>query len=350
MSLSAHIGAARGTFELDIELSADGGRVLALLGPNGSGKSTALRALAGLLPLHTGEVRLGNAVLDSPGTGIRLPTPERGIGMVFQDSLLFPNLSVLDNVAYGPRRRGVQHRKARTLAADWLERTSLAGFAERRPAQLSGGQQQRVAIARALATEPQLLLLDEPTSALDTSVTLELRHFLLRHLREFEGVTVLVTHDALDALVLADDVVVLDEGRVSQFGTPHDVASRPRSRHVASLMGLNLLRGKASGTSIDLADDTVLVTATALDGDVFASFPPQAVTLSRSRPDTSARNAWHLEVDGLAPHGDSVRVHLAGSVSLLADVTPTAVADLELVDGTSVWATVKATEVSVYPV
>ncbi|MDN5853708.1 MAG: ATP-binding cassette domain-containing protein, partial [Actinomycetia bacterium] len=262
--------------------------------------------------------------------------------------LLFPNLSVLDNVAYGVRRRGRSRTRARTTAGEWLERTSLSALAGRKPAALSGGQRQRVAVARALAAEPAMLLLDEPTSALDSAITIELRHFLRDHLRGYDGVTVLVTHDALDALVLADQVVVLQDGAVSQSGTPADVARMPRSEHVASLMGLNLLRGRADGTTIALADGSALVTARHHTGEVFASFAPHAVTLSHDRAESSARNAWRLRVDGLAPHGDAVRVHLTGPVPLLADVTPTAVAELDLVDGTYVWATVKATEVSVY--
>ncbi|MGH3358014.1 MAG: sulfate/molybdate ABC transporter ATP-binding protein [Nocardioidaceae bacterium] len=348
MMLDARIGVDRGDFRLDVDLRVRRGTVVALLGPNGAGKSSALRALAGLTPLRDGQVVLGDVVLEAPASDVRVPVPERAIGMVFQDPLLFPNLSVLDNVAYGPRRRGHGRRDARAIAGDWLDRTSLTALAERRPARLSGGQRQRVAVTRALATEPRMLLLDEPTSALDTSVTLELRHFLLRHLRDFDGVTVIVTHDALDALVLADQVVVVDGGRVSQSGPPAEVARMPRSTHVASLMGLNLLRGVASGTTIDLTDGSQLVTASARQGDVFASFAPQAVTLSRERLETSARNAWRLRVAGLAPHGDAVRVHLVGDVPLLADVTPTAVAELGLTDETDVWATVKATEISVY--
>ncbi|UYM06249.1 sulfate/molybdate ABC transporter ATP-binding protein [Solicola gregarius] len=348
MMLDAQIGVRRGEFDLDVRLQADAGSIVALLGPNGAGKSTAVRALAGLTPLRTGRIALNGEALEDPAADIRRPAQERDVGMVFQDPLLFPNLSVRDNVAYGPRRRGARRDAARRTAAEWLRRTSLEDLAARMPAQLSGGQRQRVAIARALATEPRMLLLDEPTSALDVSVTLELRHFLLRRLREFDGVTVLVTHDALDALVLADQVVVIDGGRVSQAGPPREVASRPRSEHVASLMGLNLLRGQSTGTTIRLDDGTQLVTASASEGDVFASFPPHAVTLSRGRPETSARNSWELRVAGLAPHGDAVRVHLAGAAQLLADVTPSAVAELELTNGAQVWATVKATEVAVY--
>ena len=348
MTLEADLGLTRGEFTLDVGLDVEAGSITAMLGPNGAGKSTVLRALAGLSPLDRGHIRVDGTTFEDPAAGVRMPAPDRRTGMVFQDPLLFPNLSVLDNVAYGVRRRGRSRAHARTAAAEWLERTSLSALAKRKPAALSGGQRQRVAVARALAAEPAMLLLDEPTSALDSAVTIELRHFLRDHLRGFRGVTVLVTHDALDALVLADRVVVLDGGTVSQSGTPTDVARMPRSEHVASLMGLNLLRGRADGTTVSLADGSELVSAKPHSGEVFASFAPQAVTLSRDRAESSARNAWRLRIDGLAPHGDAVRVHLTGSVPLLADVTPTAVAELDLVDGAYVWATVKATEVSVY--
>ena len=346
--LDAHVDSQRGEFVLDVDLDVAAGSIAALLGPNGAGKSTVLRALAGLTAVRRGHVHLDGKPLDDPAAGVRVPTPGRGVGMVFQDPLLFPNLSVLENVAYGQRRRGHSRTHARTTAGQWLERTSLSELASRKPATLSGGQRQRVAVARALAAEPAMLLLDEPTSALDSAVTIELRHFLRDHLRGYAGVTVLVTHDALDTLVLADQVIVLDDGQVSQSGTPADVARMPRSKHVASLMGLNLLRGCADRTSITLDDGSNLVTASRNTGSVFASFAPHAVTLAHDHAATSARNAWRLRVDGLAPHGDAVRVHLAGDVSLLADVTPTAVAELGLVDGVYVWATVKATEISVY--
>lgn len=348
MTLRAAIGLTRGAFTLDVDLEVEAGSIMALLGPNGAGKSTVLRALAGLSPVHRGHIHVDGEPLDDPSAGVRVPTPARRVGMVFQDPLLFWNLSVLDNVAYGVRRRGRSRSQARKTAGEWLEHTSLSDLADRKPAALSGGQRQRVAVARALATEPSMLLLDEPTSALDSAVTIELRHFLRDHLRGYDGVTVMVTHDALDALVLADQVVVLQDGTVSQSGSPHDVARMPRSEHVASLMGLNLLRGHADGTAVALPDGSVLVTAQHHTGEVFASFPPHAVTLSRDHAQTSARNAWQLRVDGLAPHGDAIRVHLTGAVPLLADVTPTAVSDLGLVDGAYVWATVKATEVSVY--
>ncbi|CAN5856971.1 ABC transporter ATP-binding protein [soil metagenome] len=349
--LEAYLRAAQGDFALDVDLQADRGQVVAVLGPNAAGKSTVLRVLAGLQPLTGGRVRLAGRTLEDPHTGVRLPAQQRRTGLVPQDSLLFPHLSVLDQVAFGPRHGGSSRARARASAAGWLRRTGLDPLADRRPAQLSGGQARRVAITRALAAQPQLLLLDEPLAALDVGAVLELRTFLHRHLRDHDGVTVLVTHDAVDALVLADRLVVLDHGREVQSGAPAAVARRPRSAHVAALVGLNLVRGTASGTvvRVDGGDPSVrVVTATPHDGAAFCAFTPAAVSLHPQRPVASPRNVWSGTVSALTPHGDAVRVALRGNLPLLADVTPAAVADLGLAPGVEVWASVKATEVQVY--
>ncbi len=349
--LDAHVVARQGGFTLDVELTAAAGNVLAVLGPNGAGKSTLLRVLAGLQQLTAGHIRLDDTTVEEPSSRVRVPAQQRGSGLVPQASMLFPHLSVLDQVAFGPRHQGASRQDARAEAWDWLRRTNLEDLADRRPAQLSGGQARRVAIARALAARPRILLLDEPLAALDVRAVLELRSFLHQHLSHFPGVTVLVTHDALDALVLADQLVVLDGGNVEQSGEPRDVARHPRSAHVAALVGLNMVRGTADGNTVrvhGLADGVVVTSATANHGEVFASFVPTAVSLHVEEPRGSARNAWPGTVTGLTPHGDAVRVEVDGTVPVLADVTPQAVAELALAPGTPVWASVKAMEVQVY--
>jgi molybdate transport system ATP-binding protein len=268
--------------------------------------------------------------------------------MAFQPDLLFPHLSALGNVAFGPRSRGVGRRDAEASARAWLSRLGVEELADRRPAQLSGGQAQRVAIARALVTGPRLLLLDEPLSSLDVGVAMALRIELSRHLADFDGVVLVVTHDALDAMTLANRVLVLDEGRVAQEGAPADVARRPATDHVARLVGLNVLRGISSDTTVRLADGSTLVTATPARGEVSACFTPSAVTLTVDEPHGSARNRWAGTVTSVAPHGAAVRVHVDAATSLVADVTPGSAAQLGLVPGARVWATVKATEISVY--
>ena len=345
--LDAHVVVRRPGHTVDVRLAAEPGDVVAVIGPNGAGKSTFVRALAGVVPLDDGHVVCDGEAWDRPGES-RTEIRRRGVGMVFQSELLFPHLSALGNVAFGPRSRGVARRTAEASALDWLTRLGVEDLAGRRPAQLSGGQAQRVAIARALAAEPRLLLLDEPLSALDVGVAMALRLELTRHLADFAGVAVLVTHDALDAMTVANRVLVIDDGLVAQEGTPAEVAQRPATDHVARLVGLNVLRGRSSGTTVRLADDTAVVTSTPAEGEVSACFSPAAVTLTVGEPHGSARNRWRGRVTSLAPHGAAVRVHLDAGAGLIADVTPASATQLALVPGAEVWATVKATEISVY--
>jgi molybdate transport system ATP-binding protein len=347
--LDARLVADRGSFHLDVELHIHAGEVVALLGPNGAGKTTALRALAGLHPLTAGHITLAGADLDHPGRRVWLPAERRPIGVVFQDYLLFPHLSALDNVAFGPRRHGVDRRTARAQAHHWLTRVGLAEHARRKPRQLSGGQAQRVALARALAVGPTLLLLDEPLAALDARTRLDTRAELQRHLAAHPGATLLVTHDPLDALVLADRLVIVEDGQVVQEGDAATVTARPRTDYVARLVGLNLHRGHATGHAVRVADTLTLTTADPLDGDAFVAFPPAAVALHPHRPDGSPRNTWPATISGIQRHGDNLRVQLDGPIVVSADITPAAAAHLHLAPGQPVWVAVKAAETRAYP-
>ena len=315
------------TFDVDLEVrdrvrarfAVPAGTVLAVIGPNGAGKSSLARALAGLTPAQ------GRAVLD--GTDLlRLPARDRGIGMVFQGQRLFPHLSALANVAFGPRARGTARGEADAVARSWLDRLGVGELAGRRPAQLSGGQAQRVAIARALATDPRLLLLDEPLTGLDVTVATTLRIELARHLASYGGTTLLITHDAIDALTVADQVLVLDAGRVAQLGTPAEVSQRPSTEHVARLVGLNVVRR----------------------GPEMTAFTPDAVAVSRQEPEGSPRLRWQGRVVDASRHGDAVRLLVRAEPDLIADVTPAAATELGLVPGTEVWLSVKATAVRTY--
>lgn len=330
-------------FVLDLALTASPGQVLALLGPNGAGKSTALRTLAGLIRPDGGRTVLDGVALD------RLPAERRRAAVVFQDHLLFPHLSILENVAFGPRCQGLPAHRARAVAADWLDRFGLTEHAATRPGRLSGGQAQRAALARALAAEPRLLLLDEPLAALDATTRPRVRAELRRHLAGFDGVTVLVTHDPLDAMALADQLVVVEAGRLVQQGPPEQVARAPRSEYVAGLVGLNLYRGTAAGRTVTLDGGGRLDAAEACSGPVLVTFPPSAVALFRTRPDGTPRNVWATTVAGVESHGDRVRVRLGDPLPAAADVTPAALAELGLVEGRPVWAAVKAVEVRAYP-
>ena len=339
-----------GEFDLDVSFTVGVGETVALLGPNGSGKTTILRICAGLQPLGSGRVVLGGEVLDEPATATFVAPQQRPIGVVFQDYLLFPHLTVLENVAFGLRARGGAKSEARRRAEGWLDRLEIAEFARRRVTELSGGQRQRVALGRALVTEPALLLLDEPLAALDVGTRNSVRRELRRHLRGFEGVRLLVTHDPLDAHALADRVIVLEAGRITQSGTLAQVTAHPRSRYVADLVGINLLEGTMRDGALRLADGAELVTADAAlaDGAAFAAIRPQAISLHHDRPSGSPRNIWSATVAELDHHADRVRVRLDGPLPLTAEITPAALAELGLHPGDSVWASVKATEITTY--
>ncbi|MGH9097010.1 MAG: ABC transporter ATP-binding protein [Acidimicrobiales bacterium] len=349
MSLSSEVGVTIGTFELRLQLHVADSEVVAVLGPNGSGKTTLLRALAGLQPLSDGQIELDGVVLDDPVAKVLVPPERRPCGMVFQDYLLFPHLTAVANVAFGPRSRGVAKADAMQTAVEWLDRMGLADKAHAKPRQLSGGQAQRVALARALATDPRLLLLDEPMAALDAGIRGSVRHQLRHDLRAFRGSCVMVTHDPLDAAAIADRLFIIEDGRLVQEGTLTEVTSRPRTEYVAQLMGLNLLRGRADGARLVLADGTTLETAGPLAGDMFAMIAPRDIALYLARPGGSPRNTWSTRVAEVHLLGDRARVLLDGPVRVTAEVTAAALAELGLTEGAPVWASVKATQIDVYP-
>jgi molybdate transport system ATP-binding protein len=349
VSLDAAIRLTLGPLDLDMGVNVAEGEVVALLGPNGAGKTTLLRAIAGLVSFESGHVRLDGKVLEDTSTREYVPTERRPIGFVFQDYLLFPHLSVLDNVAFGLRSRGSSRQAATESATRWLDRVGLKSYARARPAELSGGQRQRVALARALAPNPRLLLLDEPLAALDASTRAEVRRDLKRHLETFEGIRLVVTHDPLEAVTLADRLIVMERGHLVQTGTATEVTEHPRSQYVADLVGVNLLRGQADHGSVKLTSGPVVAAAGAEVGDVFAVVHPRAVAIHRTHPEGSPRNVWPGRATNIELLGNRVRVRVDGAVPLVAEVTPGALKELNLVEGGEVWLSFKATEVEVYP-
>ena len=349
MSLDAAVRLTLGALELDMALTIGEDEVVALLGPNGAGKTTLLRTIAGLVAFSSGHVRLDGKVLEDIATDRYVPTERRPIGVVFQDYLLFPHLSVLDNVGFGLRSRGMARRAAAEKALEWLDRVGLRSYAQAKPVELSGGQRQRVALARALAPDPRLLLLDEPLAALDVTTRAEVRRDLKRHLASFKGIRLVVTHDPLEAVALADRLVVMENGRLVQTGTPAEVTERPRSQYVADLVGVNLLKGAADHGSVRIPGGPVVAAAGAESGEVFAVIHPRAVAVYRTRPEGSPRNVWPGRASGIELIGDRVRVRIDGEVPVVAEVTTAALKELDLDEGGEVWLSFKATDVGVYP-
>lgn len=350
--LTAQLTYRRSEFVLAMELNVAPGSVTAMLGPNGAGKSTVVDLLTGVIALHSGRIALDGRVLDDPAGGLFVPIHERGIGVVHQDGRLFGHLDVTDNVAFPLRAAGASRRASRTAAREWLERFGLSALADRRPAQLSGGQAQRVAIARVLAREPSLLLLDEPMAALDIDARSEVRTVLAEQLQRRSGATLLVTHEPDDATALADDVIVIENGKMTQRATPAEIHDHPATPWIAAFAGTNQLRAErlaggtlrlSTGHTLICADDGPL-------GDATVVIRPEAVSLHPDQPVGSPRNAWQATVLSVDSVGRRCRVVLDAPIPLRVDVTRAAVEELHIEPGGQVWASVKATEIEARPI
>lgn len=287
------------------------GRILGLLGASGSGKSTLLRLIAGLEPVDDGDIRIDGETVSSPGRAI--PPEARRVGIVFQDFALFPHLTVAENVGFGLKGQPAPTRGATVEAL--LERVRLADRAGAFPHALSGGEQQRVALARALARDPAVILLDEPFSSLDGPLRVEVRDDLIRTLRDHGASAIIVTHDAEDAMIMADDLALMDAGRVIQTGTPHDLYTRPTTVAAARLLGpLNLVRAEVRQ---GMAASVLGQVATSLpDGTAWMGARPTDLTLG------AAEDAVQGTVVSVAFAGAYSLVGIAaGETSLLLHVT-----------------------------
>ena len=352
--LSAHVCLSRSDFSIDAEIEVAAEQTAALLGPNGAGKSSVLAAVAGLVELPAGSevsIRLGDRVLEDTISGTWTPPEERRVGVVFQEHRLFDHMTVLDNVAFGPRSTGSRTAAARRRASEWIELLGVSALSDRRPHELSGGEAQKVAIARSLAAAPDVLLLDEPLAALDVTTRSEVRRVLRDQLESFSGPRLLVTHDPSDAFLLADMLFVIEDGRITQHGTPDEIRRSPATPYVAALAGTNLYAGTAADGSVLLADhdQTFTITDPGLTGAVLLNVHPTAVSLHPERPSGSQRNTWSTTIELIEPLGDIVRITLGGPVPMAVDVTPGAVESLGLQPSSPIWAAVKATEITVAP-
>ncbi|SEE06264.1 ABC transporter permease [Streptomyces sp. TLI_105] len=330
-----------------LTLDAEPGTTIAVVGPNGAGKTTLLRALLGLTPRAHAHLTLGTTDV----TG--LPPHRRRVAWVPQDGALFPHLTALANTAYGLRSQGVARAEARREAQTWLDRLGVGHLAHRRPTQLSGGQAQRVALARALAARPRLLVLDEPLAALDQTTRAHVRHTLRTHLTGFGGVCLIVTHDPVEAVSLADRVLVLDDGRALQDDSPAEVTRHPRSPWVARMLGRNAWPGTTTpeGLALDGGGTLVAADPPPPGTPALAIVAPEAVSIHRERPAGSPRNIWSGTVREITTSGSRLRVLITSDTApdLVAEITPQAAAELGLADGVPVWTSVKATETTVVP-
>lgn len=342
----------------NVSLTIAPAETVAIMGPNGAGKSTLLAVIAGLLHPDTGKAEVDGQVLFDLTEGSRTWTAphHRGTALLAQEPLLFPHLSALENVAFGPRSAGVSRKEARETAREWLAAVDAGELASYLPAELSGGQAQRVAVARALAANPELLLLDEPMAALDIHAAPVIRR-LLKHVLAGRR-AIIITHDVLDALMLADRVIILEGGRIVEEGPTREVLQRPRSRFAAGLAGLNLVAGTITSEGPSMGSITTPAgqvfagehgEALVAGRDGVAVFPPSAVSVFLTEPHGSPRNSFAVTVAELEPHGDQIRVRAGESGGLSADVTPAASADLGLAPGMTVYFVIKAGAVSIYP-
>lgn len=361
-------------WKVDAELRP--GLVTAVVGHNGAGKSTLAQVIAGTLRLDQGSARIGERVVDDAATFV--PARRRGVAMVSQAPRIFTHMSVLANVAFPLRVRGVGRAEARAAALEQLRAVGIDDLAHKRASDLSGGQAARVAIARALVFRPEVLILDEPTAALDVEATAQVSSVLRQRLTGAGITTLLVSHDIAEVLALASHMIVMGDGRVVEEGEPARVLASPQSVFAARLAGLNIVAGPIAmrpgmvGVSVgegelwaadlsgfdsadagrvdvasgDAADD-VVSGGSGQGGRVALTFPPEAVALSREESHASPRSVLPGVVAGIDVDGSlvSVRVALAEGVSVTSRVTASAWADLDLGVGDRLWASVKATQV-----
>jgi molybdate transport system ATP-binding protein len=346
MSLTIDLDHQVDEFRLSVRMSTGEGFGV-LVGPSGAGKSLTLRMIAGIERPDHGRIVLGPEVFVDTDDAIWVPPQQRRVGMVFQDSLLLPHRTVLDNVALAIRHGSRTERRA--VALDWLGEVKAEDWAKRHPHQLSGGQAQRVALARALAGDPRILLLDEPFSALDEPVRQRLRSLLEEIVARWHVPTLFVTHDAAEAFQLADEVHVIERGRVTQSGSVDEVRLRPRSRYAGQLTGANLFTGTASEGVVHVGDHLLHIAEHDVEGAVTVGIRPSAISVHRHQPDGSPRNTWQTTIERVEHIGDRARLATGSPLAMVVEVTSDAANELSLQPGSGVWLALKATEIDVQP-
>jgi molybdate transport system ATP-binding protein len=368
-------------FQLKLAFNVPSGQTTVLLGESGAGKSTVLRLLAGLQKPHKGLIVLDDIKYYDSTANVFIPPQKRPFGYVFQDYVLFPHLTVFENVAFGLRAQHLPRHIIRQQVTEALERVHLTDFDQRLPAQISGGQQQRVAIARALALRPQMLLLDEPLAALDVQTRREVRQELRHILRDIGITTLMVTHQYLDGLFFGDQILVMDQGQLIQQGGQSELREHPRSSYVAELAGVNFFRGNVeecednATCTIRLSDDAVngrpteivamikeaedqAIFQSSKDKEAFVVIDPRSITLHQTIPEGSARNVFRGEIAHIlrlgnttSNHDGQVRVSILlkqNEAPLTAEITETSATRMQIKEGQTIFATFKASEASAY--
>ena len=338
--LDTHVTVERSDFLLDVELQVASGETVAIMGPNGAGKTTFLYALFGWLPLRSGWILLDGETLEAPGQDQYVPPHRRDFGMVFDDCLLFPHMTVEQNLAFGT--------DAAIKTSPLVELLELSPLLRNNATTLSAGQQQRVALARTLLSSPKMVFLDEPLASLDPSGRSQARRLIKSALNDRASGALIVTHDPADAFALADRVMVLERGSISQCASMEEIRARPATPWIANLIGWNFFAGVGSGSSVQLSDGTQIATAESeLSGEVTIAINPSSVALFLEAPVGSPRNNWLCEIENIESVGELARVTLSGPLTIYADITLSAATDLELRKGLRLWVSVKATEVLV---
>ena len=352
MTLRVDIAARVSTFSVACDFQVEAGTTVALVGASGAGKTSVLRAIAGLLRPLRGQIACDEDVWFDAQRDIFIPPQQRDCAMVFAGYALFGHMSALENAAFGLRASGHASGAVLQRAQDSLEFAGVGSLAARKAGSLSSGEAQRVAIARALAMQPRVLLLDEPLSAIDVERRAPVRETLRRIIAQAGIAAVLVTHDPVEAMLFSEALVVMEAGAIVQRGTPDDLREHPQSSYVAAFAGVNLYRGVARPLDGDISavdiDGATLTVLGRLSGAVALVIDPDAVVLSRSRSESSARNALYGPVAQLVPDGASVRVSIASKPPIVARLTKRSVEELELAPGTPIYAIFKASEIRMH--
>lgn len=350
----------RRDFTVDIAIHIERG-VTVLLGPSGHGKTTVLNMIAGIITPDSGVISLGNSPFFDADRGINVDMEKRNIGYVFQDYALFPHLSVFENVAFGLRARHLPSGTIRMRVMRELERLGIASLQDEIPSRLSAGQCQRVALARTIVIEPCILLMDEPLSALDTQLRARVRNELKILLRQLSIPTLIVTHDALDAIGLGDTVMVMEQGRIVQQGTYDALLAQPASRFVAEFVESNAYAGQlksvnGQGEAIVTLEKGIDIHAVLDDAQMeecthtlLVVIHPWDVALMKTPAMGSIDNVLQGEILGIFPLRDRVRVLIDAGIRIIAEMTRVSLDALKLKEGSVVHAGFKAMAVRVFP-